>query len=153
VWGIWGSLSVFTFLDKKEKGLMPLWESKALVSKHFWGVFVRVGILYILFWIVSIVLAFAAQEYSILSILNFIFSIVIGPFAISYMYEIYKNVSATHTDKVQASKIWIVISIIGYVLLALLIAGFAQSAMKNFDDNQIKDIMQKQMMQNKIDSI
>lgn len=152
VWGIWGCLSIFTFLDKKEKGLMPLWESKALVSKRFWGILVRVGVMYILFWIVSVLLTVAAEEYRILSVLNFVFSILIGPFAISYLYEIYKNLSATHTEKAAPAKIWIVISIIGWVLLLLAGFGMAQSA-KDLGDKQMKNIIQKQMMQKKIDSI
>ncbi len=150
VWGVWGSFSVFEFLEKKQKGLQPLWASKATVSKNFWPIFIRLAIVYVAIWIVSGILGSAGDENPFATILSIAFSFLVTPFITSYIYQIYKNVP--HATEVGSQKVWIVISVIGWALLVLFFMSFSQTFANFKDTLPVQKIMEKQM-QNGIDSI
>lgn len=151
VWSIFAVFSVFVYMEKKEKGLQNLWISKAIVSQNFWGILGRLVLLYAIIWAISFGLNSLSEESGIFTLLSVIFSIVVSPFSMSYAYEIYKNVP--HPDKVPAQKVWIIISAIGWVLLILGIISMGSTLMQLKDNPEIKDIIEKEMMQQKVDSI
>jgi hypothetical protein len=133
LWSIWGAFLVFVFLDRKEKGLQNLFISKAIVSTKFWGVVLRILILYVAYYAIVYGITLAqtsSQEASgVLGILSFIISIIAGPFIISYLYELYRNLP--EPTQVGSNTVWKILSIVGGVIMVLSLFFGSMALAKN----------------------
>jgi hypothetical protein len=124
VWGVWGSLTLFVFLEKQESGLRNLFISKAMVQSRFWGVLLRIVLVYLAYYIIlwSLGMAQGKEGNALVGLLTLAISIFAQPFLMSYLYEIYKHLE--HPTTVGANTVWKILSILGWVLMFLtLVVG------------------------------
>lgn len=149
VWGIWGSFSVFVFLDEKKPGLQSLWTSRAIVNQRFWAVLGRFVLIYAAFYAIMGALTALGENYRGIQLVSLLISLFIGPYLISYMYEVYKNLP--RPEKVQRPTVWIVISVIGGLIMLFGIISAIGSAAQNAPD--IMKNVEKQMMLKKTKTI
>jgi hypothetical protein len=148
LWAIWGGFMVFVFLDKKKSGLSNLWVSKAMVSQNFWGIVGRFMLLYVAIFFFSF-LVMSSRSGVIFFIWQIINMLIIGPFLMSYIYEMY-----TQLDKPNDAPrptIWIVVSVIGFVLMILGMGAIVKTASEKLpaiiqqqQNQQINNQFQKQ---------
>ncbi len=115
VWAVWSIFTVFVFLDKKKKGLESLWISRDTVNQKFWPV-VGVALLVIVLSIVISAL-FASSKNGFIGPL--ISQLVLTPFITSLYFEMYKTLKAPAKGK--KPKVWVGLSIVGLVAMAVLI--------------------------------
>lgn len=120
LWGVWNSFSAFVYLEENKKGLENLWVSRAIFNTSFWGNFFKLVLVSLALMIISMGLSFSSRDNSLGGLLYFLISIVSVPFMISYKYEMYKNAKEQVKGAVTKPKIWIVLSIIGYILIGVL---------------------------------
>jgi hypothetical protein len=149
VWMVWGSFALFIFLEDKKPGLQALWKSKAMTKGRFWGIFGRIVLVYVALYVIVIAFSVGAANYRILNVLSFVISLFIGPFIISYLYEIYKNIPKA--DSAKQSTGWIIASVVGWLLLVLGIVSTISSAAQA--SPKIMQNVEKQMMMKKTRSI
>lgn len=131
LWWIWGSMVGFVYLHQKQpKGITSLWISRQMVNQNFWGIVGRMlligGGLYFITFI------FSSSKNALLSALVPIISILIGPFIISFLYEMYKNLSVPKA--VEKPKVWVTLSVIGWVISLVVfvsLGAFLASLLQN----------------------
>lgn len=116
LWALWGSFSLFAFLDNHRGGLKPLWYSRAIVNQNFSRVFLYLAIFTMTQLLIMVLLSQLDSQYQFLNALTFLF---FTPFSICFSYELYR--SLPEPEQIQAPKIWIGLSIIGYLLIAALV--------------------------------
>ena len=143
VWMVWGAFSLFIFLEDKKPGLQALWKSKAMTKGHFWGILGRLLLVYVAVYVVMIVLSLGAANYRALNLVTFVISLLVGPFVISYMYEIYRNLPKV--EEAKASTGWIIASVLGWVLLVVGIFSSINSAMQA-TPRMMQDVQKEMMM-------
>lgn len=151
VWAVWGIFSLYAYMEYKETKLMPLWRSKAIVSQNFWGVLGRM----LLFIVCAILLFFLGGALStaifgeselMINIISQLLSVVIGIFGTAYVYEMYKSLPHPK-EAVQPQKVWVIISIIGFVLMILGAVNAARTIGNTVNDPDFRKTIQKEMMQ------
>lgn len=154
LWMFWGTFASFIYLDRKLHGLDNLWTSYSMVNQRFWGVAGRMLILMVGYFILMGIFSIPYDPQSsaasaILSLLQFIIGIVFGAFTLSYDYEIFKLLKVP--EKVERPTMWIIFSIIGWVLMVLLLFASGQSfvnagnRMRDFlKDNYKRDYQYRQ---------
>ncbi len=127
VWIVWATFPVIVYLKQERKGLDNLWASKAMVNQKFWGVLGRLVLVNGIMAAISFYLQANSEQYPILLLVYFVFSIVSTPFFISFQYEMYRGLEVP--EKVKPSYGWIFISVIGWLLLfaTFAIAIFAMA--------------------------
>lgn len=131
LWWIWGSMMGFVYLHQKQpKGISSLWISRQMVNQNFWGIVGRVllvgGGLYFVTFLLS------SSKNALLSALTPIVSILIGPFIISFLYEMYKNLSVPKA--VEKPKAWVTLSVIGWIVSIIIfvsLGAFLVSLLQN----------------------
>ena len=122
LWLFWNVFAVFVFLEQKKTGLDNLWTSRAMVKQNFWAIIGRLVLVFVLFYVIA--LSLASVDNTVAGIANFLISIAFGPFAVSYMYEIYKLLKVP--QKVIRPKGWIGLSAVGYIIVVImLVVGFS----------------------------
>lgn len=115
LWAIWGSFSLFAFLDNHRGGLKPLWYSRAKINQNFGRVFLYMAIFTMASLLIMVLLSQLASQYQFINALTFLF---FTPFGICFSYELYRSLK--EPEQIQAPKIWIGLSIVGYLLIAAL---------------------------------
>ncbi len=118
LWGIWGAFTGLVYLYQKQpKGLDSLWLSKQMVDQNFWGIVGRI----VLVWAVIyfFIFLFTFSKNSFLGSLSPIISIIVTPFIIAFIYEIYKNLSVPKSIKLPS--VWVTLSVIGWIILLVII--------------------------------
>ncbi len=126
LWAVWGSFTLFIYLEKKKKGLANVWHSRALVSQKFWGIVWRVIVMYVGVLVLQFALAFGTQNTSVAALGGIgsgIISIFSGPFITSFLYEMYHMMK--EPKEVKTPKVWIGLSILGWVLGLVLVVSLA----------------------------
>jgi hypothetical protein len=156
LWVIWNMFGIFVYLDYKEAGLRNLWHSKALINQRFWGVVMRIAIVYVGYYVIMMILGASDKNNGLLTLIIFVLSFVIAPFLISYLYEMYLTLKTLQKDlEVKPSKIWVGLSVLGGIILILSIIGISSFAisqgpalMKEFNNaiQQKQDKMPKDQM-------
>ncbi len=111
VWAIWGTFSVFAFLDNHRGGLMPLWYSKAKIKGHFGKVFLYYAVLYIALVVLSTLFI---QMDSRFNFANGILWFLATPFMMSFSYELYQDLP--EPKSVAKPKVWIGLAVFGWLL-------------------------------------
>lgn len=119
-WSAWSTFSSFVYLERREKGLLNLWVSKALVSQRFWGILGRIFLINIAVLLVQGLLSGRNNAFS--SLASFVFSILATPFTVSFAYEMYKNLR--YPEGVKAPTAWVALSVVGWVLIFLAMVAF-----------------------------
>ncbi len=142
LWMFWGTFASFIYLDRKLHGLDNLWTSYAMVNQRFWGVAGRMLILMVGYFILMGIFSIPYDPQSsaasvLLSLLQFVIGIAFGAFTLSYDYEIFKLLKVP--EKVERPSIWIIFSVIGWVLMMLLLFGSGQSIMDG--GNRVRDFL------------
>ena len=115
LWALWGSFTTFVYVTHKMNGLDNLWASYAMVKQRFWGVAGRLALVSVGYLLISAVLS--VRDNAVLNILQFILSLVFGPFVLSYQYEIFKLLR--RPTSVVRPKAWIVVSVGGYAFMLI----------------------------------
>lgn len=149
LWAIWGSFAAFVYIQKQKKGLTNLWTSKALVSQRFWGIVWRVIVLYVAVMVLQFALAFGTRDSAAAflgGIGSGLISLFTGPFITSFLYEMYLNL--TEPTDVKTPKVWVGLSIIGWIISILLFVFLTKSAI-SLIQNKAKDIQKLQMQMQK----
>lgn len=149
LWAIWGSFALFVYLKKQKKGIANLWTSKALVSQKFWGIVWRVIVVYVAVMVLQFALAFGTRDSAVAAlggISSGIISLFTGPFITSFLYEMYTNL--TEPTEVKTPKVWVGLSIIGWVLSVILFVALTASAI-TLIQSKAKDIQKLQMQMQK----
>jgi hypothetical protein len=123
LWGLWNSFGAFVYLEENKKGLDNLWVSKAIFNTNFWGNFFKLILVSLAIMVLSMGLTFSSRNNGVGGLLYFIVSLVSVPFMISYKYELYKSAKINVKGAVSKPKIWIALSVIGYILL--IVGGYA----------------------------
>jgi len=127
LWSFWGSFTAFVYLTHKKKGLDNMWVSYAMVNQRFWGIVGRMALVFVTYFIIISILGFQ-KDNNFLSVLQFIVSMIFGPFVMSYQYEMFKHLKVpTHVVR---PKIWIWMSIVGYVLMIFLLFSMGREVGK-----------------------
>jgi hypothetical protein len=152
LWAVWGAFQAFVFLDRKEKGLQNLFISKAIVSSDFWGVLLRIAVLYIAYYAILYVMSLAQtsskEGSAILGVFSFIVSLFAGPFILSYLYELYRNLP--QPTQVGSNTVWKILSVVGGIIMIIgLIAGgsaLIQNGPKLLEQMQNSKSFEKQIM-------
>lgn len=143
LWAVWGMFMIFVFLEKKESGLKNLFISKAIVSTKFWGILLRVLMIYAVY--VGIIFLLGASQGNeeargVSAILMPILGLFAGPFITSYFFEIYKRLP--QPKKIPSNKVWVVLSVIGWVLsialLATSLSGIVEGARDVLEDRDFQ---------------
>lgn len=130
IWTFWSSFTTFVYLEKKEHGLQNLWTSRDLYNQKFWELLFRSllplgGSILIMIFYVLIAHFIPLQALSAI-ILYFVFhllNILYGSFVICYNYELYRLLPKT--KKAQTPKVWIILSLIGWIINIVLILSFS----------------------------
>lgn len=136
IWYFWANFIVFVYLEKQRKGLENLWVSRAMVNQNFWGIIGRMFLLTIA--ILFFTFLFSASRNGTLIILwQLVNILIIAPFWVSYSHEIYSQLDKKESAPVP--KVWIVVSIVGFVIMVLL----AGTLMKTLQDN-LPEMLRKQ---------
>lgn len=113
-----------------------------MVNQRFWGVAGRMLILmvgyFILMGIFSIPYDPEISAASVLLLLlQFVIGIAFGAFTLSYDYEIFKMLKIP--EKIERPSIWIIFSVIGWILMMLLLFGSGRSIMDG--GNRVRDFL------------
>lgn len=145
VWMVWSAFALFIFLEEKQPGLASVWKSKAMIKGRFWAVFGRFVLIWVAIYVVMITLSFGAANYKALNLVTFILSLLVGPFAMSYMYEIYKNLPKV--EKAERSMGWTIASVVGWLLFVFWFVSIASTASKTTP--RMMENVEKQMMMKK----
>jgi len=130
--------------------------SIALVSSHFWSVFTRIVLLYVIYFFVSYlfpkVLGLVSGDFNLLvQGLSFVADVVLGWYMLAYTLTLYKQIRATSGNE-QGSLKWLVLTaLIGWGLIVLLSIGmfrFVQSDVfkkysEDFTESIRKNIQQE----------
>ena len=114
-----------------------------MTKGHFWGILGRLLLVYVAVYVVMIVLSLGAANYRALNLVTFVISLLVGPFVISYMYEIYRNMPKV--EEAKASTGWIIASVLGWVLLVVGIFSSINSAMQA-TPRMMQDVQKEMMM-------
>lgn len=117
LWSFWSSFVAFVYLTQKHKGLDNLWVSYNMINQRFWGVLGRFVVIIVAYVLVSALLN--TIEHDIVIILNYILSLLYGPFALSYMFEMYSHLEVPKA--VERPTLWIGLSAFGYLLMLFII--------------------------------
>ncbi len=121
LWSLWSIFSVFVYLEKRKKGLENLWTSREMVNQKFWPILGVVLLVILLMTLVSIVLVSAKTGFAI----SLVSQLVLTPFIMSLYYETYLTLKAP--AKVSKAPVWIVLSVIGYVITVLVLVVSVQA--------------------------
>jgi hypothetical protein len=120
----------YVFVLEKKRGVAALKRSYQLVREHFWEVLLRVFIIQVVLFLGSFVLDSLAEHSDFFSFASFVFSVVAGWFAQSYMYLLYKQVSARVPSASVTSIKWVVIvAIIGWIVIVGLFLAITNGIM------------------------
>lgn len=141
VWSVWGVFMIFVYMEKQEKGLANLWISQAIVNQRFWAILGRILLVYVAMWVLFFLLGMGAEDYPVLNIVSFIASLLLSPFVISYFYEMYKRLP--HPKEIARPTVWIVLSIIGWVVMVFAIVSMSAAAAQSLPD--VMQNLDKQM--------
>lgn len=145
LWGVWNMFGVFVYLDYKKVGLQNLWHSRALVNSQFWGVVLRLGIVYVAFYMIIFLFAMTGKDNGLAKTVIVLLSFFSAPFITSYLYEMYITLK---TDvKVAASKVWVGLSILGGILMILGVIALTNVAITQ--GPALMKVIQKDLKNNK----
>jgi hypothetical protein len=121
LWAIWGAFTGLVYLYQKQpRGLNSLWLSRQMVDQNFWGIVGRLILVGAVIYFFLFLFTFSGNSF--LRSLSPIVSLVVTPFIIAFLYEMYKNLTVPKT--VTTPTVWITLSVIGWVLLLIVIAAF-----------------------------
>lgn len=115
LWSFWNSFSAFIYLEHRYRGLENLWASYRLINKNFWGLFGRMIVVYLVAIIIVISFSYFASEYNAGNLLTTLVNLVITPFLLAYLYELYRH--AGKVESKQSSTVWTIIAILGWVFV------------------------------------
>ncbi len=118
LWSVWSSFVVFVYLRQGRRRLDNLWVSRSMVNQRFWGIVGRIILVSLAILFINILLV--SSKNSLLGLSSVIFSLFTTPFAMSFNYEIYKNLREPTT--VEKPKVWLVFSVVGWILGMLIFA-------------------------------
>lgn len=116
LWAFWSMFIAFAYLRQRKKGLDNLWVSKQMIGQKFWGIVWRMMLINIAILLLQVGVGFDDRYGGIVAT---VISLLSGPFVIAYTYEMYKNLQVP--EAVKKPKIWIILSVIGWILLAVVI--------------------------------
>lgn len=144
LWAIWGSFSLFAFLDNQRGGLKPLWYSRSKIQGHFWQVLLYLSILFVASFIFIMLFSQFDSKYQVVvNMLSFLF---FTPFGICFTYELYR--SLPEPTEVKPAKLWLGLSVFGYVILAALIFFSSRSFSQLLKESPLRyrrDIMKQEI--------
>ena len=147
LWGVWGSFSIYAFLEGHRGGLAPLWYSRSKVIKHFFKVLLYTLVIYVALFLLARLNFQINQKTNYVNILLLLTS----PFIASYFYELY--LSLPEPKEVIPSKFWLIVSLVGWVLYILIgfsgTTTFLQKFPKNIPNQYRKELKQIQKIEPK----
>lgn len=89
---VWLSLSIFTLVIEGARGTDALKRSKAYVEGHWWAVFGRLCLLWLLAFIVSGVSGIVSEISPwIENTVGLFVNVLVGPFVVTYLYVLYQD--------------------------------------------------------------
>lgn len=116
LWVYWSSFTAFVYLKEQRKGIENMWASRVMVNSDFFGIGSRLALITIAGWIVRYAIGQVFENSAVLQgVLTSLFSFAMGIFSTAFTYEIYKHLEKP--KEVRAPKVWIGLSIVGFVLL------------------------------------
>lgn len=139
LWSLWSIFSVFIYLEKKKKGLENLWISRAMVNQKFWPILGVVLLVIVLMSLVSLVLVSAKTGFAI----SLVTQLVLTPFIMSLYYELYLTLKVP--AKGVKAPVWMALSVIGYVVTAVVLVVSVQALGKLGTDLMKKNNTEQQM--------
>jgi MFS family permease len=146
LWGVWGSFSTFVFLQQEKRGLNVLWTSKQMVDQKFWGIVERSLLIGFGIMIISLLIGFSGGKNGGWTTgLSTLLSVFTTPFILCFNYEMYKNLDVP--QEVKKPKVWITLSVIGFVvyvgLMVLLIKVIPEQFGANLNNLNLLEQQQK----------
>lgn len=98
IYSVFYSLAVMTFFFEDKRGMEALKRSKELIKGYFWPVFGRLFLIFVVMVMLSSIISMPLEyleenslAFSIWSFITQIISLLVGPVALFYSYEIYKD--------------------------------------------------------------
>ncbi len=121
--------TVYGMVLENLRGRAALERSYLLVTSHFWEITGRILLVQGAFMVLSYVIDNSAQDAPLLlTILSFVFSILVGWFVQAYIFSLYKQVRAGTSVAKTVSIRWVwIVAIVGWVLFIWLIITLANS--------------------------
>lgn len=98
IYSVFYSLAIYVFFFEDKRGMAALRRSKELVKGYFWPVFGRVCFLALVMWIFGVIISIPSGMFQEQSVAWYfwdgivqLFNFLIGPIAILFSYQIYKD--------------------------------------------------------------
>lgn len=114
LWLFWSSFLSFAYLKFQKRGLQSLWISRQMFLTRGWGIFGRMVLVNLAVLALSFLISFSLRNAAGRG-LSFLFSVVTGPFLISFEYEMFRNLEKP--KEVKKPTVWFVLSLVGWVLM------------------------------------
>ncbi len=138
VFMIWFGFAMFVLVDEGLKGMDALLKSREYVRGQWWGIFGRLLVMWLLAIVVAMIQAIILKTVSseaTKQLVQFLVSLFLTPFIISYTYILYQNLKTLKggTVRVEAGSqktIFILIGILGLaapIILTFLLASSESS--------------------------
>lgn len=142
LWSLWSSFMTFVYLTQKKKGLQNLWIAREMFRQKAWGIFGRMLLVGFAVFAISFLLSFSMKN-SAGAGLSMLFSLVATPFALSFNFEMFKLLKVP--TGVKTPTLWVVFSVIGWVLTVVLTVGIVALVISQFGTLMQKAEEAKQM--------
>lgn len=148
--GIFLMFTMYTVVLDNKKGMEAIKMSIGVVSQHFGAVMGRVILLWLLSFAVQMLIGALPNEEPSAAIfymlISFVASFVIGWFGITYAYRLYEHAKAAYDEKKPTSMTWMwVVSVLGWVIGAMIISGIISAIGSEDLQKTIQDSIQQEM--------
>lgn len=161
IWNFLFGFTLFIIISTQKSASEALWTSKDMMLSKFWGIVGRTILMWLLIQLISVgiilistlFISDGTNPYKVMSVLDdligVIFNLLITPFTLAFMYEMYKLIPVPHTSKTPHK--WIVASAIGIVVMMIgivSIISYASTINWGKVSAQMNGIMDKKMIYN-----
>ncbi len=114
---------------EEEKGLSALRRSMGIASAHFWTIFLRLILLWVIIMGVSILVGFfqilaslSKEVGSLITILSYIFNIVVGWYMLAFVVTLYQQAKSITDPAKRGKLLWpTIIAVIGLILAFIML--------------------------------
>lgn len=136
--GVFLSMAAYEVLLEGKKPMEAVKQSVSIVSQNFWSVFGRLALYMVIVVIISLVWSTVQGELTragglaalIGFLINMAYQFIITAFGFAFGITLYRQAKAASEDK-PASMTWMwIVTVLGYLLFALMIVSFASAIPK-----------------------